>query len=98
MNEVIEVHVEFNGKTHLVGHLRYLSKAHNPCSLFEYTDSWDKQTQSGEFVEQFQVVTQNYGDRKWNDFRTVMVQGLMDRSVKREANKSLPCTRPTHAT
>ena len=40
MNEVIEVHVEFGGKTHLVGHLRYLSKAHRPSSLFEYSDSW----------------------------------------------------------
>ena len=40
MNEVIEVHVEFGGKTHLVGHLRYLSKAHRKSSLFEYTDSW----------------------------------------------------------
>ena len=40
MNEVIEVHVEFCGETHLVGHLRYLSKAHRKSSLFEYTDSW----------------------------------------------------------
>ena len=40
MNEVIEVHVKFGGKTHLVGHLRYLGKAHRKSSLFEYTDSW----------------------------------------------------------
>ena len=40
MNEVIEVHVRFGGKTHLVGHLRYLGKAHRKSSLFEYTDSW----------------------------------------------------------
>ena len=40
MNEVIEVHVQFGGKTHLVGHLRYIGKAHRKSSLFEYTDSW----------------------------------------------------------
>ncbi|MDE2827356.1 MAG: HipA domain-containing protein [Bacteroidota bacterium] len=40
MNDGIEVHVEFDGKTHLVGHVRYLSKAHPPSALFEYTDSW----------------------------------------------------------
>ena len=40
MNEVIEVHVEFGGKTHLVGHFRYLAKAHRQSSLFEYADSW----------------------------------------------------------
>lgn len=40
MNEVIEVHVKFGGKTHPVGHLRYLGKAHRKSSLFEYTDSW----------------------------------------------------------
>lgn len=40
MNEVIEVHVKFGGKTHLVGHLRYLGKAHRNSSLFEYADSW----------------------------------------------------------
>jgi hypothetical protein len=40
MNEVIEVHVEFDGKTHLVGYLRYLGKTHRQSSLFEYTDSW----------------------------------------------------------
>lgn len=40
MNEVIEVHVKFGGKTHLIGHLRYLGKAHRKSSLFEYTDSW----------------------------------------------------------
>ena len=77
MNDVIKVHVEFDGKTHLVGHVRYLSKAHHPSSLLEYTDSWDTQIQSGEFVKQFQVATQNYRDRKWNDSRTVMVQGLI---------------------
>ena len=27
MNKVTEVHVKFDGKTHLVGHLRYLAKA-----------------------------------------------------------------------
>ena len=98
MNEVIKVHMEFGGKTHLVGHVRYLSKAHHPSSLFEYTDSWDKQIQSGEFVEQFQVATRHNNDGKWNDFRTVMVQGLMNRTVNGEAHKSLPRTRPTHAT
>ena len=40
MNEVIDVHVKFGGKTHPVGHLRYLAKAHRQSSLFEYTDSW----------------------------------------------------------
>ena len=40
MNDVIEVHAKFGGKTHLVGHLRYLGKAHRNSSLFEYTDSW----------------------------------------------------------
>ena len=40
MNDVIQVHVEFYGKTHRVGYLRYHSKAHRPSSLFEYTDSW----------------------------------------------------------
>ncbi|MXW83659.1 MAG: type II toxin-antitoxin system HipA family toxin [Rhodothermaceae bacterium] len=40
MNEVIEVHVKFGGKTHLVGHLRYLGKANRKSSLFEYSDSW----------------------------------------------------------
>ena len=40
MNGVIEVHVKFNGRTHLVGHLRYLGKAQRQSSLFEYTDSW----------------------------------------------------------
>lgn len=40
MNEVIEVHVKFGGKTHLVGHLRYLGKVHRKSSLFEYADSW----------------------------------------------------------
>ncbi len=40
MNEVIEVHVQFGGKIHLVGHLRYIGKAHRKSSLFEYTDSW----------------------------------------------------------
>lgn len=40
MNEVIEVHVKYGGKTHLVGHLRYIGKAHRKSSLFEYTDSW----------------------------------------------------------
>jgi len=40
MNEVIQVHVEFDGETHLVGYLRYLTKAHRQSSLFEYTDSW----------------------------------------------------------
>ena len=40
MNELIEVHVEFGGKTCLVGHLRYIAKANRQSSLFEYTDSW----------------------------------------------------------
>ncbi len=40
MNEVIEVHVQFGGTTHLAGHLRYIGKAHRNSSLFEYTDSW----------------------------------------------------------
>ncbi len=40
MKEVVEVHVKFGGKTHLVGHLRYLGKPRRQSSLFEYTDSW----------------------------------------------------------
>ncbi len=40
MNNVIEVHVELDGKTHLVGHVRNISRAHRKSSLFEYTDSW----------------------------------------------------------
>ena len=40
MKEVVEVHVKFGGKTHLVGHFRYLGKPHRQSSLFEYTDSW----------------------------------------------------------
>ena len=40
MNEVVEVHMEFGGATHLVGHLRYLGKTHRQSSLFEYADSW----------------------------------------------------------
>ena len=40
MNEIVEVHVEFDGKTHLAGHLRYLGKTHRQSSVFEYTDSW----------------------------------------------------------
>ena len=39
MNEVVVIHVRFGRKTHLVGHLRYLGKAHRPSSLFEHTDS-----------------------------------------------------------
>ena len=27
MNEVIEVHVKYDGKTHLVSHLRYIRKS-----------------------------------------------------------------------
>ena len=40
MNDVIQVHVEFYGKTHHVGYFRYHSNGHRPSSLFEYTDSW----------------------------------------------------------
>jgi len=40
MNEVIEVSIDHQGSTHLVGHLRYLSSYHRQSSLFEYSDSW----------------------------------------------------------
>ncbi|MCY4206000.1 MAG: type II toxin-antitoxin system HipA family toxin [Bacteroidetes bacterium] len=40
MSEVVEIHVEFAGKTHLVGRLRYLAKTRRQSSLFEYSDTW----------------------------------------------------------
>ena len=40
MNEIVEVHVEFDGRTHLAGHLRYLGKTHRQSSVFEHADSW----------------------------------------------------------
>jgi len=40
MNEVVEVYLDHQGSTHLVGHLRYLSRSRRQSSLFEYCDSW----------------------------------------------------------
>ena len=39
MNEVVEVYLDHQGSTHLVGHLRYLSRSLRQSSLFEYCDS-----------------------------------------------------------
>ncbi|MCV6600824.1 MAG: type II toxin-antitoxin system HipA family toxin [Cohaesibacter sp.] len=40
MNDVIEIHIEYAGKTHQVGQCRYMAKTRGQSSVFEYVDEW----------------------------------------------------------
>ena len=40
MNETIEVHIDHEGQTRLVGRCRYITKARRSTSVFEYDDAW----------------------------------------------------------
>ncbi len=40
MSETIEVHVDHDGQTRLVGRFRYITKARRSSSVFEYDDAW----------------------------------------------------------
>ncbi len=40
MTETIEVHIDYEGETRLVGLCRYIAKRHGQSSLFEYDESW----------------------------------------------------------
>jgi serine/threonine-protein kinase HipA len=40
MSDAIEVHIQIEGQTHLVGMCRYIAKRRGQSSLFEYADTW----------------------------------------------------------
>lgn len=40
MNDAIEVFVDHDGQTRLVGWCRYIARRHGQSSVFEYADAW----------------------------------------------------------
>ncbi|HED19378.1 MAG TPA: type II toxin-antitoxin system HipA family toxin [Gammaproteobacteria bacterium] len=40
MNDLVEIHIEHEGETRLVGRCRYVAKRHAQSSVFEYADEW----------------------------------------------------------
>ena len=44
MTDTIEVFVDHNGQTSLVGRCRYIARRHGQSSVFEYADAWHDHT------------------------------------------------------
>lgn len=40
MNDTVEIYIEHDGETRLVGRCRYVAKRHAQSSVFEYADEW----------------------------------------------------------
>jgi len=76
MNELIEVHADFGGRTHLVGYFRYLTKHRRQSSVFEYSDAWLSNCES--FALDPANLKLSAGQHHWSSDKTALPGAIRD--------------------